>query len=164
MDKISSYFLEEKVSAFILIILGVMYVLSGLFFLCIIKYSLFKGLAIPLVLIGVLQCLAGSTIVSGSSNTIVRVRYLLTHEKEKINSEEIPRMKKVLQQMSVFKWVEVISIFTGLVLILRFHNSAQVFWKGVGLGLLLPFLILFILGFLAEKRAGLYLDFLLNLV
>jgi hypothetical protein len=50
----------------------------------------------------------------------------------------------------------------GLLLFLLFFNSVQTFWKGIGLGLLLPALILFVLDLVAEKRAKQYVNFLLE--
>lgn len=160
IDFITSYFTEEKISASIMIILGSIYVLSGLFFLFIIKYSFFKGMGIPLLLIGGIQCIMGSTLIIQTSAQISRIEYQLKQDHEKIKSEELPRMKAVQGHFTFYRWLEIIALLIGLFLYIRFFNSTLPFWKGLGLGLLLPAAFLFTLDFMAEKRASSYVDFL----
>ncbi|MDF2453074.1 MAG: hypothetical protein K0S26_2578 [Bacteroidota bacterium] len=119
-------------------------------------------MAIPLLLIGCMQCGAGSVIVMRASKDISRVEYQLVHETQKIKYEELPRMEKVLDNFTLYKYFELVFIVIGLLLFLLFFNSVQTFWKGIGLGLLLPALILFVLDLVAEKRAKQYVNFLLE--
>lgn len=117
-------------------------------------------MGIPLLLIGGMQCISGTTVAMRKSNDISRVEYQFNHEPQKIQSEELPRMETVLNHFIFHKWIEVILMLIGVFLFIRFFDSPQPFWKGLGLGLLLPAVILFLLDFIAEKRAVLYVDFL----
>ncbi|MES2566928.1 MAG: hypothetical protein V4565_08685 [Bacteroidota bacterium] len=160
---ISTYFTEEKISASIMIVIGSVSLILSLFFLLIIKYSFFKGMAFPLLLLGMLQVCVGAYIVGRSPKDIVRVNHQFKMEPQKLKTHELPRMKKVLWNFVIYKWIEVILILIGTILMIAFYKSTQTFWKGFGLGLLLQSGIIFTLDSVAEKRAEHYVNILSQL-
>ena len=74
-----------------------------------------------------------------------------------LKNEELPRIKKVLNNFVIIKWAEMALVVTGLILIFYYRGNAEkIFWYGFGLALTIQVLILFIGDIAAEKRAKLY--------
>lgn len=164
LNFINTYFTEEKISAIVMIILGSISLVLAIFFLLLIKYSFFKGMAFPLLLIGIIQITVGITIVLKTPGDIIRVEYHMNNEPDKLRSEEFPRMEKVQQNFIIYKCIEIALILLGVILIVGFYNSSQTFWKGLGVGLLLQAGLIFTLDLIAEKRAETYVNFLLKAI
>lgn len=158
MDFIKTYFTEEKSESVIFVILGVCAILLALFFWLIIKYSLFNGIAYPFLLIGIIQVLVGTTILTRTPKDIERVENIVAHDPIKIKTEELPRMEKVARDFKIYKATELILLALGLVLYFYFFNSKLPFWKGLGLGLLIQSAIMLALDLLAADRAAKYID------
>lgn len=162
-DFITTYFTEEKIESLFFIIIGFVAIALALFFLWIIKYSFFKGMAIPFLLIGSIQLSIGYTIYKRSPDDIYRVEQILKSNHIDLKSTEILRMKSVIQNFTIYKWIEIALIVSGLALIILFHKSPQPFWKGLGLGLLIQASLLLCLDLLATQRAEKYFQILITL-
>ena len=158
MDFIRIYFTEEKIESIIFVIFGVCAILLALFFWTIIKYSFFNGLAYPLLLIGIIQVIVGTTIIIRSPKDIQRVEKMILETPHKIKTEELPRMKKVMENFKTYKIIELVLLGIGIILFLYFFSSKTPFWKGLGLGLLIQAGIMLALDLLAEDRASKYID------
>ncbi len=155
-DFIAIYFTEEKIQLLFVIILGIMSILLASTFLFIIKYSFFKGLAIPLLLIGVIQLTAGIIVYNRTPKDLERVQQFVKQSNDNIKTIELPRIEKVIQDFVIYKWIEVILIITGMILWVIFKDSYQTFWKGLALGLLIQASVMLSLDLVAEKRAKNY--------
>lgn len=164
LDFVSNYFTEEKIESLFFIIIGFIAVLLALVFLLIIKYSFFKGMAIPLLLIGTMQLIVGSKIYQRTQSDIARVEQAIKTNARDLQTIEIHRIETVLQNFVIYKWIELCLILTSIILILVFYKSPQAFWKGLGLGLLTQTCLLLCLDVIAEQRAETYLHFLLQIV
>lgn len=159
---IHTYFTEERIESLFFIIIGSIAITLALIFLGIIKYSFFKGLAFPLLFIGIIQIIVGFNIYNRSPKDIIRVEQTVKTNKMQLQTTEIPRMKTVIKNFAIYKWIEIILIITSIFLITRFYKSPQTFWKGLGLGLLIQACLMLFLDFMAEHRAEMYLQFLLK--
>lgn len=155
---IERYFTEEKIESIIFLILGIISIILALFFWVVIKYSLFNGTAYPLLLIGFIQIVVGTNIILRTPKDIERVVYMIKNTPKKIQTDEIPRMEKVIRNFKTYKILELGLILCGIVLYLSFFNSKLPFWKGLGLGLIIQSCIMFVLDLLAEDRAIKYID------
>lgn len=160
---ITTYFTEEKIESLFFIIIGLIAVFLALVFLFLIKYSFFKGLAFPLLLIGLIQLIVGTTVYFRSAKDIIRVEQIIKNEPQKIQNEELPRMETVMQNFTIYKIIEIILLLTGGILFAFFYNSSQTFWKGLGLGLIMQAGIMLTLDIVAEKRGKTYIQHLSNL-
>ena len=80
----------------------------------------------------------------------MRVEYIIKNEPEKIQSEEIPRMEKVMKNFVYYRYFEITMIVLGVILMFSLSNYG--FWKGFGLGLFIQCALLLSLDFFAEKR------------
>jgi hypothetical protein len=157
LDFIKNYFTQEKIESIFFIFIGMISISFALINWFVIKYSLYKGLAYPLFVIGLIQLGVGITIYNRSPNDILRVENLFKMETQKIQTEEIPRMEKVIENFLLYKWIEIAFIIIGVILFIYCKNSSAVFWKGIGLGLIIQATIMFSLDIIAEKRATTYL-------
>jgi hypothetical protein len=153
-----SYFKQEQIESLIFIILGILSICLALIFLGIIKYSFFKGMAVPLLLIGLTQLIVGSIVYLRSPEDKYRVTQMLINERSKIKTEEIPRMEKVMQNFTVYKWIEIVLILASIILLIIFYSSPQTYWKGLALGLLIQAIMMLSLDVLAENRGQVYIE------
>ncbi len=157
LNFIHSYFTEEKIESFFFIIIGVISIILALIFLFIIKYSFFKGLAIPLLVFGCMQVLVGTIVALRVSKDISRVEFQMNNAPQKIRTEELPRIEKVQKNFVIYQWIEIALIISGLILFCLFYNSSQTYWKGLGLGILLQASMMFSLDMVAKKRTNNYI-------
>ena len=164
LENIHHYFNEEKIESLIFTIIGSISFLLALIFFGIIKYSLFKGIALPFLLIGIIQLIVGITIFNRSSMDIARVEYFAKNDSRKIKSEELPRIRKVLLNFTIYKLIEIVLLVVGITFFITYYRSSQIYWKGLFMGLLIQSSIMLTLDSLAEKRANTYLQVLLEYI
>lgn len=161
MSPVVKYFTGEKAESYLFLVLGVLGFVAGIY-LILTNVSIFwKGLAIPFILVSVLEIIVGVTIIIRSPKDIVRVEGYIKKEPEKIMTKEIPRMKMVMRNFMIFRNTEIALILTGI--IIYFTMTQFDFWKGLGLGLFIQASIVLILDYFAEKRGFIYLEFLNSL-
>ena len=127
----------KKIEGIIFIALGTVAVLLAFFFLRIIQYSFFKGMAIVFLMAGTWQIAEGC-------NTLITCRQMQL-EANIYNSTKGTETDDALKKLSsspVCKYTSIAGFFAGWILFFSFHKSRQTFWKGCGLGLILQGLIL----------------------
>ncbi len=154
MELIKNYFNAEKSESLLFIGFGIVSILLSIYFLFFLKESFWKGLAIPLILFSIVQIVIGTTIFIRSPKDNLRVEQILKNEPQKIQTEEIPRMEKVMKNFLFYRYFEIAMIFLGLLLMFVLSNYG--FWKGFGLGLFMQCSVLISLDFFAEKRGHTY--------
>lgn len=162
MNPIVKYFNGEKAESYIFIMMGVIALTMALYFFFAFKTSFWKGVAIPFVMVALLEFVVGYTIVTRSPKDLVRVETFITKEPLKIQTEEIPRMEKVLNNFVIFRYVEIALIIVGIVLMYSSMNDT--FWRGIGLGLFVQASVVLSLDFFAERRGHIYVIYLKDLI
>jgi hypothetical protein len=162
MNPIIKYFNAEKAESLLFIGFGVFAILLSVYFLFFIKEIFWKGLAIPLLFFSIIQIVIGATIYTRSPKDNLRVETILKYEPGKIQSEEIPRIEKVMKNFVYYRYFEITMIFLGI--ILMYALSDYGFWKGFGLGLFIQCAVLLSLDFFAERRGYIYIQYLKELV
>ncbi len=162
MNSIIKYFNGEKAESYLFILIGVFAFAMALYFYFIFKTNFWKGVAIPFIIVAFLEFIVGYTIVTRSPKDIIRVQTYITNEKQKIQMDEIPRMKKVLSNFVIYRYVEMALIILGIVLMYSSMNDT--FWRGIGLGLFIQASIVLCLDFFAERRGHIYIEYLKELV
>lgn len=158
MNQVLKYFNGEKAESYIFIIIGVIALAMALFFIFGLKTSFWKGVAIPFIVIALLELLVGYTIVARSQKDIARVEAYIQQAPQNIKTLEIPRMEKVLRNFVIYRYVEIALIILGIVLMYISMNDT--FWRGIGLGLFMQASIVLSLDFFAERRGHIYLEYL----
>ena len=154
---IEKYFLAEKQLGLIFIIIGAIAIVLAVIFFFFMKTPFYKGAAIPLALVGLIQLITSIAIYKKSDDDRIRNVYAYDMNPGQLKTEELPRMKTVIKNFTIIKWVEIALVTTGLVMIFYYRTSTDTaFWYGLGLTLALQALLMFIADSAAEKRAVLY--------
>ncbi len=149
-------------------IIGIIAIVLSVIFFFFIKTnpSFFKGAAIPLLALGIIQCVVGFTVYSRSDKQRMDVSYKAGIEPVRFaKMEELPRMKKVMDNFVLFRWLEIFFAVAGIVLIFLFRTNAErVFWYGLGLTLAIQAILMLSADFVAEKRGKQYVAKLQQLI
>jgi hypothetical protein len=162
MNSVIKYFNGEKAESYLFILIGVIAFAMAVYFFFVLKTTFWKGVAIPFIIVALLEFIVGYTIVARSSKDIIRVQTYITNEPQKIQVDEIPRMEKVLSNFVIYRYVEIALIILGIVLMYSSMNDT--FWRGIGLGLFIQASIVLSLDFFAERRGHHYIVYLQELV
>ncbi|MCF8422938.1 MAG: hypothetical protein K9H41_01205 [Bacteroidia bacterium] len=161
-DIITTYLTEERIESTFFMIVGLITIALAFIFLGIIKYSFFKGMAIPLLVLGIIELSAGAISYNQSQKYSNNIQLLKKYNTEEVQAEELKRMQIILKNYTIYSWIELLLICIGLLLFIRFNKSPQTFWKGFGLGLLIQAIILFALHLLTEQTGKMYIEQLIN--
>lgn len=157
---IYKYFIAEKQESLLFLIVGIVAIILAVIFFLFIKSnpSLFKGAAIPLAAIGILQCVVGFTVYSRSNKQMNEIAYNIGLEPVNYaNQKELPRMNTVMKSFVIYRWVEIVLIIAGLGLIFLFRsNPHRVFWYGLGITLAIQAAVMLGADYFAEKRGKMY--------
>ncbi|MFM2387257.1 MAG: hypothetical protein RL660_2014 [Bacteroidota bacterium] len=159
---IEKYFTAEKNESTLFIAVGIAAIACSVYFLTKTKVPLYNGMAYPLIAIALIQIAVGASVFVRSPKDIVRVNTIVSSDKSKISTEEIPRMKTVMKNFATYRWVEIALLLMGLALF--FTMQAESLAKGIGLGLAIQSALMLLLDYFAEQRGTAYLAYLQDLV
>ena len=156
------YFTGEKQESLLFLIVGIVAVILAVVFWFFIKSNpnFFKGAAIPLLAIGLIQMVVGYSVYSRTDKQKADIAYNIGMEPVNyVKQTELPRMKTVMKNFVIYRWVEIAFIITGLVLIFLFKsNPDKSFWYGFGIALAIQAIIMLGADYFAEKRGKLYVN------
>lgn len=154
------YFIAEKQESLLFLIVGIVAVILAVICWFFIKSnpSFYKGAAIPLMVIGLIQMVVGYTVYSRTDKQQKDIAYNIGMEPVAYTkSTELPRMKTVMKNFVIYRWVEIALIITGLILIFLFRlNTDKTFWYGLGIALAIQAVIMLGADYFAEKRGKIY--------
>lgn len=159
---IYKYFIAEKQESLLFLIIGIVAILLAVICWFFIKTNppFFKGAAIPLIVIGLIQCVVGFTVYTRSDKQKADVAYNIGMEPVSfVKQKEHPRMKTVMKNFVIYRWIEIAFIVTGLVLVFIFRtNSDKIFWYGFGVALTIQAMLMLGADYFAEKRGEVYTE------
>jgi len=157
---IHKYFLAEKQAGLYFLIIGSTAIVLAIvaFFFIKINPPFFKGLAVPLLVVGLIQAVVGFTIYKRSDAQRMEVAYQMGIGKNAyVREKELPRMETVLQRFTLYRYTEMALAIAGLFLfVFFFRKEHMLFWKGLGVGLMLQALVCLVADSFAEKRSERY--------
>ena len=157
---IHKYFLAEKQESLLFLIVGIAAIALAVVFYFFIKInpSFFKGAAIPLVAIGIIQCIVGYTVYARSDRQRMDIAYNIGVEPTSFTrTTELPRMENVMKNFAIYRYVEILLALAGLGLFLYFRNDeTKMLWKGLGSTLAIQAILMLGADYFAEKRGGTY--------
>jgi hypothetical protein len=160
MDNIVGYFNGERLQCFIGAIVSIAFISFSIFFLFQQKAFL-KGMsyvAIPFSAILLIVCIG---VIFRTSKDIGRVTTFKNETPDRIQSEEIPRMEKVVKSFGVIKKIEIAIFIIGLALTMIFWRNEL--FRGVANGLIVMGILLYVFDDIAESRAETYIQYLKSL-
>lgn len=154
------YFTAEKQESLLFLIVGIIAVILAVVFWFFIKSNpnFFKGAAIPFLAIGLIQMVVGYSVYSRTDKQKADIAYNIGMEPVSyVKQTELPRMKTVMKNFVIYRWVEIAFIITGLVLIFLFRlNADKTFWYGFGIALAIQAVIMLGADYFAEQRGKVY--------
>lgn len=160
MNNIEQYFAGEKLQCSIGVIVAIISIAISVYFLTLQK-PLLSGISYSFLPIATLLLVICIGIIYRTPADIQRVNSFHTTQPQKMQSDELPRMQKVMSNFQVIKKVEIVFFCVGLLLAFIFWKNGLV--KGIGIGLMIQSSILFVFDYFAEARGSIYFEFLKSL-
>ena len=165
---IYKYFTGEKQESLLFLIIGIAAILLAVIFWFFIKSNpaFFKGAAIPILAIGLIQTVVGYSVYSRTDKQRTEIAYNIGMDPVSfVKHTEMPRMKKVMYNFIIYRWIEIVFILTGLVLICLFWlDPDKTCWVGFGIALAIQACIMLGADYFAEQRGKIYLKALEGIV
>lgn len=159
---IYKYFIAEKQESLLFIFIGAIGIILAIVFWFFIKgnLSFYKGLAIPLIILGLLQTIVGIGIYTRTDKQKTDIAYNMgVNPVSYVKQTELPRMKKVMTSFVIYRWMEIVFIIAGLVLFFLFRlNPDKSFWYGLGIALAIQGVVMLGADYFAEKRGRVYTE------
>ncbi len=165
LDKtdIEQYFIAEKNAGLFFLVAGIVAIVIAIVLLVFLKGNVSKGLAWPLIVLGLLQAIVGYTVYNGSDKQRIDNIYAFDMNPGKLKTAELPRMQKAIKGITAFLVLELLAFIAGIVLLWvnrRFLSgtlfSSATIWLGVGLALVLQSLLMAAADFAAYRRSVKY--------
>jgi drug/metabolite transporter (DMT)-like permease len=154
---IEKYFLAEKQWGLVFFVIGAAGIILAIVFFFFLKSNLQKGMAVPLFVLGLVLAVAGFTVYKRSDQQRSDNVYAYDMNPAKLKNEELPRMKKVMKNFVLYRWMEIALILTGAGLYLYFiRDFRHDFWRGFGFALALVALLALAADYIAERRGHEY--------
>jgi hypothetical protein len=154
---IEKYFMAEKSESLFFIVLGIAAVCLGVFLFFLIKTYFWRGVAIPLLVIGLIQLIVGYGVYSKSDDQRIRNVYAYDMDPGKLKQEELPRMLLVKRRFVYYRWMEIALLLIAVSVALNAKSgTGRTYWLGWGLALALQSAILLAADRYAERRAREY--------
>ncbi len=159
---IYKYFSGEKQESLLFLFIGIAAIIAAGIFWFAIKSnpSFFKGTAIPLLAIGLVQMTAGYTLYSRTDKQQKDIAYNIGIEPAAfVKQNELPRMQTVMKNFVIYRWIEIALIVTGLVLVFLFRSDpTKTFWFGLATTLTIQAAIMLAADYFAESRGEVYVQ------
>lgn len=159
MDTISIYFNAERAESLLFIAVGVIALAVSAWCLLVLRRPFFNGMALTLSVVAVLQLIVGVTVYQRSPLDTARVQQMAQSAPQRIQSEEVPRMRVVMRNFKIYLGVEVALLIVSLVVLLLATPGS--FQRGAALGLALQAVFTAVLDLAATRRGDAYLTWLL---
>ncbi len=151
---IEKYFIAEKQESLLFVIVGIIAVVIAIAFFFFLKTNFYRGAAIPLLLIGIIQIAVGYTVYKRSDGDRIRNVYAYDMNPGQLKNEELPRMQTVNKNFVIFRWIEIVLILLGAGLMFYFRNNpVNNFWYGLGITLTMQATLMLGADYFAEQRA-----------
>jgi hypothetical protein len=154
---IEKYFTAEKSESLVFVFIGIAAIILAIIFFFFLKANFYKGIALPLFLIAIIQITVGYTVYKRSDSDRQRNVYAYDLNPSDLKNKEVPRMEKVNKNFVLYRWIEIALIITGLGLIFLYRQDpVKSFLYGIGVGLAIQAVIMLGADYFAEARAKNY--------
>jgi hypothetical protein len=159
METISTYFNAERAESVVFIVAALLALTASAWCLLVLRQPFFFGMAISLVMIAALQLIVGVTIYQRSPQDTERVQKMVRSEPDRLQSEEVPRMRVVMRNFKIYLGVELTLLILSLLALKVITTGSLI--QGAALGLALQAAFTAVLDLIATLRGEAYLRWLL---
>ncbi len=149
------YFAAEQAESLVFLAFGLGAILLAGLMIWRWRDPLFKGLAVPMLIVGAIQVGVGATVFARTEGQLAALKAQYQAAPATFKAQELERMKAVRSSFTVYKAIEV--AFIGIGLLLAMLGSLHRFWRGIGLGMLLQGALMLPADLVAEDRADIYM-------
>src|SRR6478672_613749 len=133
---IEKYFLAEKNLGLLFSILGAVAIVAAIIFFFVMKTTWHKGVALPFIIIGMVQLILGFNVYKNSDTQRRNMVEAYEMNPSELKLKELPRMEKVNNTFKLILVAEIILLAIGIGLFLYSKNDPQkIFWAGIGISL-----------------------------
>ncbi|MCK9409894.1 MAG: hypothetical protein M0R68_12260 [Bacteroidetes bacterium] len=162
MNEVEIYFNAEKNESLLFILVGFIACSISLYYFLKLRLPFYSGIGYAFTTIALIQVTVGISVYVRSPKDIVRVKNVLQNNTNGLQTEEIPRMNRVMKNFVLYRWIEIAFIFIGILLIFAMKEASV--WSGVGLGLMVQSGFMLLLDHFAESRGKIYLEYLEQII
>ena len=155
-EQLLQYFQGEKFES--VFFLGIAIVAMIVSFYLITSESDYRWIAVPLLVIGVVQFVVGATVLVRTNKQVTKLTAQLGDEPDTYRAAEMQRMATVERNFKIYKIVEIALILGGIALTYLFRTN--VVWYAIGIGLIAQGTVTLLCDLFAERRADLYVEVL----
>jgi hypothetical protein len=155
LQHLDAYFAAEKTESLVFLGVGLLACVAAGLVLWRVRDPLFRGFALPLLIVGLVQVGVGATVHARTDAQLATLKAQYQAAPAEFKAQESARMKTVRASFMAYKAVEIAFIVIGLGL--AFARGAHRFWRGLGLGMLVQGALMLPADLLAEERADMYL-------
>ncbi len=117
-----------------------------------------RGVAWPVIIVGVIQTAAGIVVYSRTDAQVTRLDAQMATDPAGLRKAEVARMRRVSTEFVLLKWTELGLAATGVGLATLGIAKESETLKGVGIGLFIQSTAMLVLDLFAAERATRYLD------
>ena len=110
---IEKYFNAEKRESWLFMAIGIAGIITAIVFFFFLKTNFCKGAAIPLLLVGLLLGVVGYSVYQRSDEDRKRNVYAYDMNPAELKEKELPRMKTVMKNFVLYRWVEIVLLIIG---------------------------------------------------
>jgi len=154
---IEKYFNAEKAESWVFMAIGITGIILAIVFFFFMKTNLHKGMTIPLASVGLMLGVVGFTVYYSSDQQRIENVYAYDMNPTLLKDKELPRMKKVMKNFVICRWVEIFLFLAGACLYIYFiRDFRHDFWRGFGFALAIMALLALAVDYFAEKRGQVY--------
>lgn len=154
---IEKYFLAEKNLGLLFMIIGMVAVIAAIVFFFVMKTSWHKGVALPFIIIGLVQLAFGFNVFKTSDKQRMSAMDAYDMNPAILKGKELPRMEKVMNTFKTVMIAEVVLFLAGIFLFVYCKNDPQkIFWAGVGIALAIQAAVCLFADITAFTRATVY--------
>lgn len=152
---IDAYFQAEQAESVLFVAIGVVAVLFSSYLLWRYGDLMSKGLAVPLIAVGLIQMVVGGTVYLRTPAQMSALKAQHAQDPKAFRAAETPRMETVISNFHLYKVIEVVFIVVGLGLTL---SAGHPFWLGIGMGMLVQGALMLLADITAMQRGEVYLQ------
>jgi hypothetical protein len=160
MNNIEKYFTGEKLQCTVGIILSLISIALAIYFLTTHK-PLLRGISFTFIPLSVLLMTICIGVVIRTPKDFERTMIFYKTEPLRMQTDELPRMEKVMKNFSIIKKIEICFFIVGLLMVIFFWKNDLI--RGIATGLMIQGFLLFLFDYSAEARGKVYFEFLNSL-